>query len=52
MSKISNVWVFSDSVDRYADLLAGAHQLGERVNAVIWNEEDTAEVVNKNWPPS
>ncbi|WP_059217241.1 FAD-binding protein [Escherichia albertii] len=44
MSKISNVWVFSDSVDRYADLLAGAHQLGERVNAVIWNEEDAAQV--------
>lgn len=44
MSKISNVWVFSNSVDRYADLLAGAHQLGERVNAVIWNEEDAAQV--------
>lgn len=44
MSKISNVWVFSDSVDRYAELLAGARQFGERVNAIIWNEGDTAHV--------
>lgn len=44
MSKISNVWVFSDSIDRYADLLAGARQLGECVNAVIWNEGDITQV--------
>lgn len=44
MSKISTVWVFSDSADRYADLLAGARQLGERVNAVIWDEHDVTGV--------
>lgn len=44
MGKISNVWVFSDSADRYADLLAGARQLGERVNAVIWDERDVTQV--------
>ncbi|HFZ8993972.1 TPA: FAD-binding protein [Citrobacter freundii] len=40
MSKINHVWVLSDSTDRYADLLAGARQLGEHVNAVIWDEND------------
>lgn len=44
MGKINNVWVFSDSADRYADLLAGARQLGEHVNAVIWDERDVTEV--------
>lgn len=44
MGKISNVWVFSDSADRYADLLAGARELGERVNAVIWDERDVTQV--------
>lgn len=44
MGKINNVWVFSDSADRYADLLAGARQLGGHVNAVIWDERDVAEV--------
>ncbi len=44
MGKISSVWVFSDSADRYADLLAGARQLGERVNAVIWDERDVTQV--------
>lgn len=43
MSKIHNVWVFSDNADRYADLLAGARQLGERVNAVIWDEQDVTQ---------
>jgi len=42
MSKISNVWVFSDKADRYADLIAGARQLGERVNAVISDEADVS----------
>lgn len=44
MGKINNVWVFSDSADRYADLLAGARQLGEHVNAVLWDERDVTEV--------
>ncbi len=44
MGKINNVWVFSDSADRYADLLAGAQQLGGHVNAVIWDERDVTEV--------
>ena len=38
MNKLSNVWVFSDKADRYAELLAGARRLGARVNAVVWNE--------------
>ncbi|PWC16992.1 electron transfer flavoprotein subunit alpha [Brenneria roseae subsp. roseae] len=35
MSKLTNVWVFSDNLDRYAELLAGARQWGEHVNAVV-----------------
>ncbi|MGU5528696.1 FAD-binding protein [Aeromonas hydrophila] len=33
MSKFSNVWVFSDNVSRLPELMGGAHQLGEQVNA-------------------
>lgn len=35
MSKFENVWVFSDIGSRYAELLAAAHQLGERVTALV-----------------
>ncbi|MGY6028277.1 FAD-binding protein [Phytobacter sp. AG2a] len=44
MNKINKVWVFSDTTERYADLLSGARQLGEHVNAVIWDERDINEV--------
>ncbi|RNM05225.1 electron transfer flavoprotein subunit alpha [Dickeya undicola] len=37
MSKLANVWVFSDNTDRYADLLAGARQWGARVDALVQN---------------
>ncbi|MGM3161988.1 electron transfer flavoprotein subunit alpha [Dickeya undicola] len=37
MSKLANVWVFSDSTDRYADLLAGARQWGASVDALVQN---------------
>ncbi|MEC5319617.1 electron transfer flavoprotein subunit alpha [Brenneria populi subsp. brevivirga] len=37
MSKLTNVWVFSDNLDRYAELLAGARQWGETVNALVQN---------------
>ncbi|WJY16554.1 electron transfer flavoprotein subunit alpha [Pectobacteriaceae bacterium CE90] len=35
MSKLTNVWVFSDNIDRYAELLAGARQWGEHVNVLV-----------------
>ena len=35
MSKLTNVWVFSDNSDRYAELLAGARQWGEHVYTVV-----------------
>ncbi|KHN58992.1 electron transfer flavoprotein [Dickeya fangzhongdai] len=38
MSKLANVWVFSDNTDRYADLLAGARQWGDRVDALVQND--------------
>lgn len=44
MSKINQVWVVSDSTDRYADLLAGAKQFGEHVSAVICDESEALQV--------
>ncbi|MDX5629805.1 MULTISPECIES: electron transfer flavoprotein subunit alpha [unclassified Brenneria] len=35
MSKLANVWVFSDKPDRYAELLSGARQWGERVDVLL-----------------
>ncbi|WP_145590078.1 electron transfer flavoprotein subunit alpha [Yersinia aleksiciae] len=35
MSKLTNVWVFSDNLDRYAELLAGARQWGAKVNVLV-----------------
>ncbi|AKP35247.1 electron transfer flavoprotein subunit alpha [Yersinia aleksiciae] len=35
MSKLTNVWVFSDNRDRYAELLAGARQWGAKVNVLV-----------------
>ena len=32
MSKLANVWVFSDNVERYAELMTGARQWGEHVH--------------------
>ncbi|WP_145537694.1 electron transfer flavoprotein subunit alpha [Yersinia alsatica] len=39
MSKLTNVWVFSDNLDRYAELLAGARQWGEQVNVLAHGAE-------------
>lgn len=39
MSKLTNVWVFSDNLDRYAELLAGARQWGEQVNVLVQGAE-------------
>lgn len=35
MNKLDNVWVFSDMDNRYAELLAAAHQLGNHVTALV-----------------
>jgi len=43
MSKISNVWVFSDAESRLPEAIAGAAKLGEKVSAfVIGAPEDAA----------
>ncbi|ATA22655.1 electron transfer flavoprotein [Brenneria goodwinii] len=39
MNKLTNIWVFSDKNDRYAELLAGARQLGEQVTALAVNAD-------------
>ena len=35
MSKLANVWVFSDNVERYAELMAGARLWGEQVHLIV-----------------
>ncbi|NJB66406.1 electron transfer flavoprotein alpha subunit [Desulfobaculum xiamenense] len=43
MSKISNVWVFSDAASRLPEVIAGAAQLGEKVSAfVLGSQADVA----------
>jgi len=43
MSKISNVWVFSDALSRLPEAIAGAAQLGDKVSAfVMGSQEDAA----------
>ena len=43
MSKIANVWVFSDVESRQAEVLAGARELGDVVSAfVIGTDGDVA----------
>ena len=44
MSKLTNVWVFSDNLDRYAELLAGARQWGEQVNVLVLGGENTPSI--------
>lgn len=47
MSKITNVWVFSDVLARLAEVIGGAHELGEKVTAlVIGSNEDVALAFN------
>lgn len=43
MSKVSNVWIFSDVVTRLADIVGGARELGKKVSAlIIGSDEDVA----------
>ncbi len=43
MTKISNVWVFSDAESRLPEVIAGGAQLGEKVSAfVIGSQENVA----------
>lgn len=39
MSKLANVWVFSDNVERYAELMTGARQWGEHVHLIVQGSE-------------
>ncbi|MEO3988476.1 electron transfer flavoprotein subunit alpha [Pseudocitrobacter cyperus] len=38
MSQLTHVWVFSDNVERYAELMAGARQWGQQVFAIVTAE--------------
>lgn len=40
MSKLSNVWVFSDIASRLPEVIAGGVQLGEKVSAFVIGSED------------
>lgn len=41
MNKVSNVWIFSDVIDRLAEVVSGAREFGEKVSAiVIGSKED------------
>nr|MBP9642610.1 electron transfer flavoprotein subunit alpha [Budvicia sp.] len=40
MSKLSNVWVFSDAASSYPELIAAGQQLGETVTAIVLGSPD------------
>ena len=40
MSKVSNVWVFSDAANRLEEVMGGAKELGEKVICFVMNAED------------
>ncbi|POT57566.1 electron transfer flavoprotein subunit alpha [Citrobacter amalonaticus] len=44
MSQLTNVWVFSDNVERYAELMTGARQWGQRVDAIVQDAEQAEHV--------
>ena len=44
MSKLANVWVFSDNVERYAELMAGARLWGEQVHLIVQGNEQVNQV--------
>lgn len=44
MSKLANVWVFSDNVERYAELMAGARLWGEQVHLIVLGNEQASQV--------
>ncbi|MGS9668714.1 nitrogen fixation protein FixB, partial [Salmonella enterica subsp. enterica serovar Infantis] len=42
MYKFSSVWVFSDTPSRLTELMSGAQAVGEKFNAFVMNEADSA----------
>ncbi len=42
MNKFSSVWVFSNTPSRLPELMSGAQAVGEKVNAFVLNEADSA----------
>jgi Electron transfer flavoprotein, alpha subunit len=44
MSKLANVWVFSDNAERYAELMAGARLWGEQVRLIVQGSEQANQV--------
>nr|EHL6942725.1 electron transfer flavoprotein subunit alpha [Citrobacter freundii]EHL6954574.1 electron transfer flavoprotein subunit alpha [Citrobacter freundii] len=44
MSKLANVWVFSDNVERYAELMVGARLWGEQVHLIVQGNEQVNQV--------
>ncbi|NDV18394.1 electron transfer flavoprotein subunit alpha [Pseudodesulfovibrio sp. JC047] len=42
MSKISNIWVFSDAESRLPEVIAGGAELGEKVSAFVIGSQDQA----------
>ncbi|HFQ8228297.1 TPA: electron transfer flavoprotein subunit alpha [Citrobacter amalonaticus] len=44
MSQLTHVWVFSDNVERYAELMAGARQWGQQVYAIVQGSEQAARI--------
>ena len=44
MSKVSNVWVFSDAANRLEEVMSGAKELGEKVICFVMNAEDAKKV--------
>ena len=44
MSQLTHVWVFSDNVESYAELMAGARQWGQQVYAIVQGSEQAARV--------
>lgn len=44
MSKLANVWVFSDNVERYAELMSGARLWGEQVHLIVQGNEQANQV--------
>lgn len=45
MSKLSNVWVFSDNSSRLSEVIAGGLELGEKVSAIVIGSEDTKNAI-------
>ncbi len=44
MSKFTNIWVFSDSINRLAEIMTAALSLGENISAIILgNDQDAAQ---------